>query len=181
MRFRLMDPYGPARQSALCESGTKKQKPRGIAAAGSFVEARYIASLRGRLLPATAATTTATATRAAGTTATAAAATTTLTFLRFIHAQGTTAHVFPVEGLNGALSVSTRHFHEAEAARTTGFAVVDQGDGFHGAVLFEHLPNLILVGRERQVTHIDLCHSNTVSLKKPRARPPCKGLIITAR
>lgn len=43
MRFSLMRPYDPARQSALCEispteavTEPKKQKPRGIAAAGSF-------------------------------------------------------------------------------------------------------------------------------------------------
>ena len=39
MRLRLMRPYGRARQSALCEASPKKQKPRGIAAAGSFGEA----------------------------------------------------------------------------------------------------------------------------------------------
>ena len=31
--------------------------------------------------------------------------------------------------------VGARHFHEAEAARTAGFTIVDQRNGLHGAVL----------------------------------------------
>jgi hypothetical protein len=130
------------------------------------------------LLPATAATTaaTATATTAAGTTATAATTATTaatLALLRLIDAQRTAAHVLPIEGLDGALCVGTRHFHEAEATRTAGFTVVDQRNGLDGAMLFEQLADLRFIRRERQVSYIDLCHDDTVSLKKPRARSPC--------
>jgi hypothetical protein len=88
------------------------------------------------LLPATAAT--ATATTAARTAATTAAATAaTLAFLRFIDTQWATTHILAVQGLDGALRIAARHFHEAKAARTAGFAIVDQRNGLHCAVLFE--------------------------------------------
>ena len=163
----------------------EKAKPRGTCVPRGFFLSHFVAwlsKLRGverALLPATATTTTAaaTATTAARATATAAATTTaataTLALLRLIHAQRTTTHVLPIEGLDGALCVSTRHFHEAEATRTAGFTVIDQRNGFHGSMRLEQLAHLRFVRRERQVTYIDLCHDDTVSLKKPRARSPC--------
>ena len=38
------------------------------------------------------------------------------------------AHVLTIEVLDGACCILTRHLDEAEAARPTGFPVVDQGD-----------------------------------------------------
>src|SRR5688572_5931430 len=117
-------------------------------------------------LPASATTTTA----AAGAT-TAAAATATLPFLRLVDAQRTASHVLTVQRLDGALCVRSRHFHEAEAARTTRLAIVDQRHRLNRAVLREQLAHLSLVCRERQVTHIDPRHrsSNSLAEKAPSA------------
>lgn len=151
------------RPALLVWRSTKKAKPRGACVPRgyfSYFEA-WMNKLRGMeraLLPATAATTAAAAAAtAARTTATAAttAAATTLAFLRFVHAQRTTTHILPVEGLNGSLCVGTRHFHEAEATRTAGFTVVDQCNGFHGPMRLEQLAHLRFIRRERQVTYIE--------------------------
>jgi hypothetical protein len=108
----------------------QKKNPAALSHRGVF-QAHCSCSCFDRL-PATAATTTAaTATRTArtaATTAAAATATTALTFLRFINTQWTTAHILTVQGLDGALCVSARHFHKAEATRTTRFAIVNQRD-----------------------------------------------------
>jgi hypothetical protein len=110
----------------------------------------------GLLLPAAATTTAATAARTAvATAATTAAA---RTFLGFIHTKRTTAHVFAVESLDCTSRIGTRHFHEAEAARTAGFAIVDQRHRFNGAMSSEHFTHLVFVSRKRQVAYIDLCH-----------------------
>ena len=85
---------------------------------------------------AAAATRTATATRTTAAAATAAGAG---TILRFIDAEGTTAHVEAVERLHGARGISLRHFDEAEAARPAGLAVGREGNGLDGAVLGEEL------------------------------------------
>jgi hypothetical protein len=105
-------------------------------------------------LPATAATAAARTTGAA----IAAAATATRTFLRFVHTEWTTTHVFAVESLNCTSRIRTRHFDEAEAARTAGFAIVDQRHRFNGAVSSEQFTYLRFVSRKRQVANIDLCH-----------------------
>jgi hypothetical protein len=116
------------------------------------------------LLPATAATT-ATAATAARTAATAAAATAaTLAFLRFIDTQWATTHILAVQGLDGALRIAARHFHEAKAARTAGFAIVDQRNGLHCAVLFEERPYVAFGSVERQIPNIDFRHKSQVSL-----------------
>jgi hypothetical protein len=115
------------------------------------------------LLPATAAT--ATATAAARTAATAAAATAAaLAFLRFIDTQGATTHILAVQGLDGALRIAARHFHEAKAARTAGFAIVDQRNGLHCAVLLEERPYVAFGSVERQIPNIDFRHKSQVSL-----------------
>jgi hypothetical protein len=109
----------------------------------------------GLLLPA--ATTTAAATRTARTAVTTAA-TAARTLLRFVYTERTTAHVFAIERLNCTSRIRTRHFDEAEAARTAGFAIVDQRHRFNGAVSSEQFTYLRFVSRERQVANIDLCH-----------------------
>lgn len=106
----------------------------------------------------------------AATAATTGTASATLSLLRFIYAQGATAHVLAVQGLDGPLRIGTRHFHEPEATGTTGLAVVDQCDGLHRAMLLEQLTHLGLVRRKRQITYVDLCHDNiNLSEKAPSA------------
>jgi hypothetical protein len=111
--------------------------------------------------------TAATTAAAAATTATATARTTAAggTLLRFVNTERTPAHVFAIQRLNGASRIGAGHFDEAEATWTSRFAIIDERDGFHGAMSFKQLAHLTFVCRERQVTNIDLCHINTVSLK----------------
>jgi len=59
-----------------------------------------------------------------------------------------------------ALSVGLRHFDEAEPARPPGLTIGRKRHGLDGAVLSEQLAHCIFVGRERQVAHVDLGHSN---------------------
>ena len=74
-------------------------------------------------LPAAATAAAATTAAAAATTATAAA---TLALLRFIHAQGTSVVLTPVEFAHGALgAIVFVDLHEAEAARAAGFTIRD--------------------------------------------------------
>jgi hypothetical protein len=132
----------------------QKKNPAALARRGAFF------SVFDRYLPAAAATATTTATaRTAATTAAAA-----LAFLRFVDAKRSTSHILTVQGLNRTLCISTRHFNEPKAARTASFAIVDQRNRLHCAVLLEQLANLSFVCGERQVTYIDLRHNNTVSL-----------------
>src|SRR5262245_25534155 len=94
------------------------------------------------------------ATAAAATTTTAArTATAGRTFLRFVDAKRATAHILAVQRLNGTRGIRTRHFDKAEATRTARFAIVDERDGFHGAMGLKQLTHLAFVGRERQVTN----------------------------
>jgi hypothetical protein len=116
------------------------------------------------LLPATAATATATAAARTAATAAAATAAATLAFLRFIDTQGATTHILAVQGLDGALRIAARHFHEAKAARTAGFAIVDQRNGLHCAVLLEERPYVAFGSVERQIPNIDFRHKSQVSL-----------------
>ncbi len=47
---------------------------------------------------------------------------------------------------------------EAEAARLAGVTVGDEGDGLDRAVLSEQRADGGFIGRERQVTNVDLAH-----------------------
>jgi len=78
--------------------------------------------------------------------------------LGFVHLQRATVHLVAIEALDGAGGVRIRHLDEAEAARTTGVTVVDQGDGLDGAVRREQRADGGLVGRERKVSNVDLAH-----------------------
>ncbi len=131
----------------------KRKTPRHLRTAGFD---QLVLKLR---LPA--ATTAATATAAGTTAATAAAA---LTFLCFIDAQRTTAHVLAIEGLDGALCFGARHFDEAEAARTAGFAIVDERHGLDGTVFFEQRTHILFCRGERQIANVDFRHKRTSSL-----------------
>ena len=70
--------------------------------------------------------------------ATLTAAATTATaglVLRFVDLERTPAHVLAIEVLNRSRRIGTRHFHEAEAARSPGFAIHDQCNRIDRAVL----------------------------------------------
>src|SRR5688572_3877193 len=97
------------------------------------------------------------------TTRTAAAATATAAglVLRFIDLERASAHVLAVEILDGARCILARHFHEAEAARLSRVAILDQGDRLDRAVLREQRADGIFVGGKGQVAHIDLAHTIT--------------------
>ena len=113
----------------------------------------------------------ATRTRAAAVSTTAAAATTAATgaLLRLVDSQRTTAHVLAVQALNGARCISVRHFNEPKAAWPTGIPVIDQGNGFHFAVLFKQFTNRSVVRRKWQVAHINLSHLQSLTNKARRA------------
>src|SRR5690606_38325106 len=138
--------------SAPCRA--HKEKPRDTFASRGLLRVGY----RQRL-PA--------ATTAAGARPTTAPA---LALLRLVQAQRTPAQFLADQRLNRPLRIHTRHLNEAEAARTTGFAIVDERNGFHRPVLLEQLANLRFICGERKVPNIDLRHKDTISLKKPRAR-----------
>src|SRR5260370_41760981 len=55
-------------------------------------------------------------------------------FLRLADLEDPAFAVRSVQRLRGARGVFIRHLHEAEAARATGIAIVDQGEPFHGSV-----------------------------------------------
>ena len=54
--------------------------------------------------------------------------------LRLADLEGPAFAVRPVQRLRGTRGVFIRHLHEAEAARATGVAIVDQGESFNGSV-----------------------------------------------
>jgi hypothetical protein len=130
-------------------------------------------------LPATAAaatgsTTAATATAAATGSATAtaalvsAAAATTgsaaafRTGTGFIHIDGSPAKFRAIQRGNGGFRlIGVRHFDEGEATGLTGFAVIDDGNVIHGAVLSEDIEELILRRAEAQITYEKFGHSLT--------------------
>jgi hypothetical protein len=96
-------------------------------------------------------------------TLTAATTTTTATaaarfILRFVDLERTTAHVLAVEVLNCSRRIGTRHFHEAEAAWTTGFTIHDQCNRIDRAVLGEQGADRALIGGEGQIAHVNLAH-----------------------
>ena len=92
---------------------------------------------------------------------TTTAAATARLVLRLVDLERTTAHVLAVQALNGARRIGARHFHEAEAARTTGVAVHDQRYRLDRAVLREQRANRGLRRRKRAD-----CPRKSCSLKK---------------
>jgi hypothetical protein len=71
------------------------------------------------------------------TTTTTTAATTTGALLSLIHLQRSPVDIVAIQGLHGARSICASHFNEAEAARPTGVAIIDQRNRLYSAVLFE--------------------------------------------
>ena len=99
-------------------------------------------------------------THAAAEAATTAATTTTGAglVLGFIDAQGATAHVLAVDGLDGARGIGLAHLHEAEATGAAGFAIIGKGNRLNGAVGCEQRADLIFGRSKRQVADINLGH-----------------------
>src|SRR5262245_32115378 len=97
---------------------------------------------------------------ASSTASVAAAATAARLVLRFIHLQRAAAEVLAVQRLHRALRVRARHFHEAEAARPTGFAIVDERDFFHGAVCGEQFAHAVFRGAEGQISNVEFGQEN---------------------
>ena len=99
------------------------------------------------------------ATASAAAAATVSTATAGLTFLGLVDPQGATLHLVAIEGLHGLLRSFIVHLDESETARTTGLALVDQGDGVERAVLTEEFLDFSIGGTEGQIAHIELLHS----------------------
>ena len=78
-----------------------------------------------------------------------------LPFLRFIHAQRTTAHILAIQLLDGFLSRTLIHFHESKPAWAAGFAVSDQFHRMHGAERLELGTNFLFGSGKGQIAHID--------------------------
>jgi len=78
--------------------------------------------------------------------------------LRLVHLQGATVHLVTVQVLDGAGGVRIGHLDEAEAARLPGVTIRDQGDGLDRAVGGEKGAHGGFIGREREVTNVNLAH-----------------------
>src|SRR5215469_5145931 len=109
--------------------------------------------------------------------------------LRLVDPQRPTAEVGAVERLDGARGIGTRHLHEAEAARTAGFAVRDERDLLHGAMLGKQCTKRLIGRRERQVADVYSSHRTSLTLKHTltsvaaahyRNRPPSARLSSAA-
>src|SRR5690349_3730359 len=79
--------------------------------------------------------------------------------LSFIDLQRAPVHVVPVQILDCARRLGARHFHEAEAARLTGVAILDQGDRLDRAVLREQGANRLFARGKGQIAHVDFAHA----------------------
>lgn len=91
------------------------------------------------------------AARSAALAATTAA---TLALLGLADFQRTAVEVLAVERLGGAGGIGARHFHETEATRAAGIAVVDQSDLFNGSMGCEEGANRIFGGREGKISNV---------------------------
>ena len=106
---------------------------------------------------ATAATTAATAAVAAvattATAATAATAAAALTRLGLVDFKAATLEVGAVQRRHGAGGIGIGHFHEAEATRTTGLTIGDQGDFLDRAMLLEQGADRLFSCREGKISN----------------------------
>jgi hypothetical protein len=102
----------------------------------------------------------ATAPEASASTATATAAAPTAAapaVLGLVHAKAASAQVRPVEGADRGLGrARIRHLDEGESPGASGLAIRDHVDGLHSAVLFEKRAELVLGGRERDISDVQL-------------------------
>jgi len=84
----------------------------------------------------------------------AAATASALTVLSLVDLEGPAVEVAPIERLHGAGGIGVGHLHEAETARTTGFAIGYQGDLFDGSVLGEERTDRIIGRAEGKVANV---------------------------
>jgi hypothetical protein len=131
-----------------------RKAPRSLRKPASFVPRSEAQCL----VAATAATTTATAAAVAAAVATAAATATTaaataLTRLGLVDLQAATLEVGAVQRRHGAGGIGIGHFHEAEAAGTTGLTIGDQRDLLDRTMLLEQGADRLFSGREGQISN----------------------------
>ena len=96
-------------------------------------------------------------------TAAATAATAAGLVLRLVDLERTTAHVLTIQVLNGTRCIGAGHFHEAKAAWAACFAVIDQSNRIHRAMLLEQGTDTGLIGREGQVANVNLTHAKNLT------------------
>src|SRR6185295_14603193 len=83
------------------------------------------------------------------------------TFLSFVHAQRTAIQVKAVQRLDGALRLVLRHVYKTEAARLSGFTVIDELDRIDLAVTLEEASDVLLCRVEGEIPHVDRRHPIT--------------------
>src|SRR5262249_13266105 len=97
-----------------------------------------------------------------------------------VDGQGTALELLAVEGRDRLVG-AVGHLHETEAAGAAGLAVADHLGPGHGAVLAEHLRQVVGGGREGQVAHVQvLAHRSSfagpqaprVTTHRPAAQRP---------
>ncbi len=102
--------------------------------------------------------------------ASAPSATTTTTILGFIDPKVASTHLRSVDGVHRLQSGVVIHLDETKPAGTAGFAIVDQTDGVHGAVLGEQLLDFVVGCGKGQIAHVQFLHGDLHgSLDRPRS------------
>ena len=150
---------GPARSPTAAVSTTAAITATAITTTTTVAATAIAATTTVATATAVAATTTAAVAAATTTTTTTAAATATaFTLAGFIDTQLAATHVVTIQTGNGVLRIRFRHFHKAEAAETTGLAIVDQAHGVDGPMLREQLTNRRFIGGIRQITYVNPGH-----------------------
>ena len=84
-------------------------------------------------------------------------------FLSFIHAQRPTTHLEAIGLLDGVLRFTGSHVDECKSARTPGFPIVDEFDGFDFAVALEDRTHFVFGRGEWQVANVDRRHSTVLT------------------
>ena len=98
------------------------------------------------------------------------------TFLRFVHAQGTSAHLVSVETLDRGLCFAGSHLNETESTGLARFTVVDQLYGIDLAMALEEHLDVLLGCGEGQIAHVDRRHPRLLAQKADSGRnaaPAC--------
>ena len=91
---------------------------------------------------------------ARATTVTATAAAGPLAILRFVDFEGAAIEVGTIQRLHSARSIRVRHLHEAKTARSTRFAIGDQGDLFNGPMLGKQGTHGLISCRKGEIANV---------------------------
>ena len=78
--------------------------------------------------------------------------------LRLVDFERSAIHILTIQILNRPCCIGARHFHEAEATRTSGLPVGYQRNRINDPVLREERSHCIVGGGEGQIAYIDLAH-----------------------